>query len=141
MRVPALLVALLLAGCVSPADLAGGPGNDRVVEMDVLSAERVAGRCFDGAQSFGDVCDRIEVTIDNSQYTNDLDVGSLQWKARDAEGRTVKFADTDAHEQIKGGARSTIMVSFTRDDGQDALVELVYDGFQGHGTADIPGYA
>jgi len=133
-------LAVLLAGCTTDPPGLQGPGTDREVGFVVEEADRAAGRCFDGATAFGDVCDRLRITVDNTAYTNPLDVGPLTWQARDTEGRTVRFADTDGHEEVPGGKAMTIQVSFTLDDGAPRLARLVYEGFQGHGEADVPEY-
>jgi hypothetical protein len=141
----ALVAAALLAGCFSgPTSLDGsggpGPGNGREVAFTVLAAEREAGRCFDGATAFGDVCDRLVVRVDNSGYTNALAVGTLQWTARDADGRSMRGADTDGYDEVPPGEVRDIPIGFTMDDGGAKLTELRYEGFQGHGSRHVPSY-
>lgn len=130
---------LLLAGCVSPTPSMGGARPLATLKFDVTSAKVVPGRCFDGAQDFGEVCHVLGVHLDNAARTNDLETNTLTWKAVDVDGKLHDFgaSDTDA---VAGGTVANITVSFTLPDGAVHLAKLRYESFAAKGEAAVPSY-
>lgn len=135
------LTCMVLAGCISPPpvpDVGGGGGNQATIPLQVLSAKLVPGRCFDGAEAFGDVCHVLEVEVDNSARVNTLDL-RLAWTAVDVAGKVHDHGDSDA-DAVAGGKVVTVRVSFTVPDGTADMQTLRYSSFAGRGEATVPAY-
>ena len=132
-------VIVLVAGCVTPTPSSGGGRAPATLKFDVTSAAVEKGRCFDGAQAFGEVCHALGVHVDNAAGTNDVDTNTLTWKAVDVDGRVHDFGASDA-DAVAGGAVTDIHVRFTLSDGAMHLAKLRYESFAARGEAAVPPY-
>lgn len=136
----ALVSCALLAGCSAmPASPRGGGTPPAEIPLEVLAARLEPGRCFDGAEAFGEVCHVLTVQIDNTGRTNRLATNALTWDAVDADGKVHDFGDSDA-DAVAGGMKVTLTVSFTTPDGNADLVQLQYSSFAAKGEAAVPSY-
>jgi len=123
---------------------APGPSDDDLVKLHVATAQIVAGRCFDGAEGFGDECHKLTVDVDNSKDDRALDVGVTGWSG--VAGAAIydfMHVTQDGPSAVSAGKSLHVTVAFTLPASTSARLDTLrlHDAKNGISvSAAVPAY-